>query len=504
MGQKDSSIPSAPEGGSKIKPVAVIDVGSNSVRLVVYSGLTRTPIPLHNEKVICALGKGLEKTGQLNSDGVGMAFDTVARYVRIARSLGVENIDTLATAAVRDAEDGAAFAKALEKRCDIKVQILTGKQEARRSALGVLCGIPDADGVVADLGGGSLELVEIGNGEMSEHTTLPLGLLRLTEAADGDRTKALSIINKALDKHKWVSKAKDKTLFAVGGAWRSLARVCIAQMDYPLHVLDNFTLDRAQAISLFDVISRLSPKSLEQIKGISRGRLATLPLGAAVLERLLEINKPRVLVFSIYGMREGQFFKSLPEAVRKQDPLISLTEEIARGAGRAPAAGHETFEWMSPLFKDESPRQKKLRLAACLLRDVWWSEHPDYRAEQAFLRVLRLPYLGLGHEDRAGLALALYYRYGSGPAKPIIKQAHTLLPDSRIHRVQTIGLTLRLAYALSAGAPGVLKKTSLKIAGGNLVLTVPDSDPLFRAGPYLRRVKRIADHLGLEGRVERI
>jgi exopolyphosphatase/guanosine-5'-triphosphate,3'-diphosphate pyrophosphatase len=504
MGQKDSSAASARDAESKIKPVAVIDVGSNSVRLVVYSGQTRTPIPLHNEKVICALGKGLEKTGFLNADGVGMAFDTVARYVRIARSLGVERIDTLATAAVRDAEDGAAFAKALEKRCDVKVQILTGKQEARRSALGVLCGIPDADGVVADLGGGSLELVQIGGGEMSEHTTLPLGLLRLTEASDGDRAKALSIITKALDKHKWVSKAKDKTLFAVGGAWRSLARVCIAQMDYPLHVLDNFTLDRAQAISLFDVISRLSPRSLEQIKGVSRGRLATLPLGAAVLEQLLEINKPRVLVFSIYGMREGQFFKSLPDNVRKQDPLISLAEEIAHGAGRSTAAGHETFDWMSPLFKDESFRQKKLRRAACLLRDVWWTEHPDYRAEQAFLRVLRLPYLGLGHEDRAGLALALYYRYGSSPSEPVIKQAHALLPESRVHRVQTIGLTLRLAYALSAGAPGVLKKTSLKIASGSLVLTVPESDPLFKGGSYHRRVKRIADHLGLEGRVEQV
>jgi len=503
MGQKDSASPSATEAASR-RPVAVIDVGSNSVRLVVYSGLTRTPIPLHNEKVICALGKGLELTGQLSSEGVSMAFDTVARFVKLARSLGAERIDTLATAAVRDAEDGAAFAKALEKRCDIKVQILTGKQEARRSALGVLCGIPDADGVVADLGGGSLELVKVGGGDMSEHTTLPLGLLRLTEASNGDRGKAISLINKALDKHEWVARAKNKTLFAVGGAWRSLARVCIAQMGYPLHVLDNFTLVRPQAIGLFDVISRLSPKSLEQIKGVSRSRLATLPLAAAVLERLLEINKPQSLVFSIYGMREGQFFKSLPDALRKQDPLISLAEEIARSAGRSTAAGHETFAWMDGLFKSESPKQKKLRLAACLLRDVWWTEHPDYRAEQAFLRVLRLPFLGLGHEDRAGLALALYYRYGSAPSEPTIKQAHALLEESRIHRVQTIGYALRLAYALSAGAPGVVKKTSIKIEAGKLVLTVPDREPLFKGGPYARRLRRLADHMGLDDRIDRV
>ncbi|MBX7198214.1 MAG: Ppx/GppA family phosphatase [Rhodospirillaceae bacterium] len=500
MGSKDASEDRADTGPRK--PVAVIDIGSNSVRLVAYNGMTRTPIPLHNEKVICALGKGLERSGALNSDGVGMAFNTVSRFVEIARALGAERIDALAAAAVRDARDGAAFAKALEKRCDIKVQILTGKQEARRSALGVLCGTPDAEGVVADLGGGSLELVQIGHGEMNDHTTLPLGLLRLSEASDNDRAKAIGIINKALDKHKWISSAKDKTLYAVGGAWRALARVCIAQMDYPLHVLDNFALDRAHAIRLFDVIARLSAKSLEQIKGVSRSRLVNLPLAAAVLERLLEITKPKSVVFSIYGMREGQFYKSLPDHIRKQDPLVSLAEEIARSSGRNPQVGHETCEWMTPLFKDESARQRKLRLAACLMRDVAWTEHPDYRAEQAFLKVLRLPFLGLDHEDRAGLALAMYYRYASEPSEPIIEQAHALLDNSRIHRVRTAGLALRLTYALSAGAPGVLKRTSIRIEGGKLVLTMPEDDPMLTAAPYARRLKRLADHLGLGERVD--
>jgi len=479
------------------KPVAVIDIGSNSVRLVVYNGQTRTPIPLHNEKAMCALGKGLEKSGLLNPDGVKMAVETVARYVTIARALGARNIDALATAAVRDAADGKAFAEMLSKRTKVDIQILSGKQEAGRSALGVLCGIPDAEGIVADLGGGSLELVKVGRGRMSEHTTLPLGLLRLSEAAEGDRGKALAIIDRALARHKWVTQQRDQTLYAVGGAWRSLARVCIAQMNYPLHVLDNFSLEPQQAISLFDVISRLGQRSLEQIRGVSRARLATLPLAAAALERLLEVARPRALVFSIYGMREGQFFKDLPADVRKQDPIVSLSEEMARAAGRAPEAGHETFKWMSGLFKDEGAKQKKLRLAACLLRDVWWTEHPDYRAEQAFLRVLRLPFLGLGHEDRAALALALYYRYQSEASAPIIEQAHALLADTRIHKIQTVGLAMRLAYTLSAGAPAWVSRTSLKIDGDKLVLRVPGRNPMFHGGSFDRRLKRLADHLGL-------
>jgi exopolyphosphatase/guanosine-5'-triphosphate,3'-diphosphate pyrophosphatase len=486
------------------RPFGVIDIGSNSVRLVVYSGHTRTPIPLHNEKAICALGKGLEKTGCLNSDGVKMAFDTLARFVKIAEALNCDRLDVLATAAVRDAIDGKEFASAVEKRCGVKVQVLTGKQEAKRSALGVLCGIPDAEGVVADLGGGSLELVHIAKGEMSEHTTLPLGLLRLAEASEGDRNKAVGIINRALDKHKWVAgRAKDQSLYAVGGAWRALARVCIAQMNYPLHVLDNFTLDRQHALSLFDVISRQGQRSLEQIKGVSKSRLQNLPMAAAVLERLIEITKPKSIVFSIYGMREGQFFKVMPDSLRKQDPLVGIAEEMAKSAGRDPAVGHETFDWMAPIFPDETPKQRRLRLTACILRDAWWMEHPDYRGEQAFLRVLRLPFLGLGHEDRAGLALAMFYRYGGEEASPIIKQAHQLLEDARVARVRAIGLALRLAYALAPGATGILKKAKLSVQNKTLILTLNGGEPLFSSGAFVKRLERLANHLGYACRIDR-
>ncbi len=485
------------------RPFGIIDIGSNSVRLVVYAAHTRTPIPLHNEKAICALGKGLEKTGFLNSDGVKMAFDTLGRFVKIAQALNCDRLDVLATAAVRDAIDGKEFANAVEKRCGVKVQILTGKQEAKRSALGVLCGIPDAEGVVADLGGGSLELVHIAKGDMSEHTTLPLGLLRLTEASEGDRSKAIGIINRALDKHKWVAgRAKDQSLFAVGGAWRALARVCIAQMNYPLHVLDNFTLERQHALSLFEVIARQGQRSLENIKGVSKSRLANLPMAAAVLDRLIEITKPKNIVFSIYGMREGQFFKVMPDSLRKQDPLIGLAEDMALKAGRDPAVGHETFDWMTPIFTDETPKQSRLRLTACILRDAWWMEHPDYRGEQAFLRVLRLPFLGLGHEDRAGLALVMFYRYGGEDAASIIKQAHQLLEDSRIFRVRAIGLALRLAYALSPGATGILKRAKLSVQNKTLVLTLNSNEPLFSSGAFPKRLERLAQHLGFAHRID--
>ena len=484
------------------KPVGIIDIGSNSVRLVVYSGVMRTPIPIYNEKSICALGRDLEFTGKLNPDGVDQALNTLQRFTALADAMGLDRLDVLGTAAIRDATDGADFVTAVKKRTDLAIKVLSGKQEAKRSALGVLCGIPGADGMVADLGGGSLELVDVRDSNFDHHATLPLGTLRLAAISENDPSQGIVIINQYLDEQTWIPGIEGRSVYAVGGAWRALARVCIAHMNYPLHVLDNFTLTRPQAVSLFGLIAHLSPQTLERIRGVDKSRLPTLPLAAMMLERLLETGKPDSLVFSIYGMREGQFFRDLPERLKAEDPLISAAEELCRSSGRDPRTGYETFKWLSPLFPDETQAQEKLRLAACLLRDVYWSEHPDYRAEQAFLRVLRLPFMGLEHEDRASLALALFYRYRTDDTTPIIDQAHSMLDVDHFRRVRTVGLGLRLAYALTGGTPGILQKAGLEMDETTVVLSLPSKEPVFSSGSYPKRLSRLASHLDRDHKVE--
>ena len=496
-----------PDGSSTLaarhKPVGVIDIGSNSVRLVIYSGVMRTPIPIYNEKAICALGRDLESTGKLNPEGVDKALSTLQRFTALSGLMGLDRLDVLGTAAIRDATDGPSFVTEVKDRTGLSIKVLSGKQEAKRSALGVLCGIPDADGMVADLGGGSLEIVDVRNGRFDHHATLPLGTLRLAEVSKNDAAQSLAVINQHLEQQTWIPGVKGRSIYAVGGAWRALARVCIAHMNYPLHVLDKFTLTSPQAISLFGLISHFSLQTLEKIRGIDKSRLSTLPLAALMLERLLRIGQPETLVFSIYGMREGQFFKDLPEQLKAEDPLISASEELCRASGRDPKTGHEAFQWLSPLFPDETKAQSKLRLAACLLRDVCWSEHPDYRAEQAFLRVLRLPFVGLEHEDRAGLALALFYRYRTDDTTPIIDQAHVMLNEESNHRVQTIGLGLRLAYALTGGTVGILNKAGLTMTDSSVILTVPENQPVFSSGSHPKRLTRLANHLSRKAEIER-
>ena len=477
--------------------VAIVDIGSNSIRLVVYNRIARSPVAIFNEKAVCALGQGLGESGRLNPDGLDEAIATLARFIRLARAMGIPSPHVLATAAVRDASDGPDFVEHVKRRCSVDVTVLSGREEAELAAMGVLCSTPDADGTVADLGGGSLELVALTHGALSgPYGTFPLGVLRLSDACDGDRDRASGIIDSHLATADWCAQGRGRPLYAVGGAWRAIARLCIAQTGHPLHVLDNYTLERPDALRLIDLISRQSRKSLEKIPGLSKRRLPHLPMAALVLEKLLAKIEPSKLVFSVYGMREGQFYKSLPPDIRAQDPLLAACTEMARTASRFPEHGQEMLDWMSPLFPNEPAARARLRYAACLLSDVFWNEHPDYRGEQAFLRVFRLPFMGLGHQDRASLALAVHSRYQGETELPQAEAANQLLNEEEQRHARIVGLALRLGHSISGGVPGLLRTTRLIPRGEVLMLDVPKIEPAFSTDLNERRYDRLARAAG--------
>ncbi|KAA5605689.1 exopolyphosphatase [Roseospira marina] len=481
-------------------PVGIIDIGSNSVRLVVYRGGARIPVPLFNEKAVCALGQGLGASGHLNPEGRALALAAVGRFVALGVAMGVERLHVLATAAVRDATDGAAFVRELEQANRITVTVLDGPDEARRAALGVQCAVPCAEGVVADLGGGSLDLCRIAERTFTDVASFPLGLLRLEEASGGGvRADAERILDDALAEAPWLRQGNGQSLYAVGGAWRALARVCMARMSYPLRVLDNFTLPTLDAAAMLDEIAGTPPKEFAQVPGLSKKRMAALPLAAVALDRLVRIVRPRRVVFSVYGVREGQFMAGLPDDLREQDPLLASMTVMARQAGRFRAHGDEVADWMAPLFPAEPPELRRLRLAVCIIGDIFWSEHPDYRAEQAFHRVLRLPFMGLDHRDRAALALSVYHRYGGSLDADLVQRAESLLDDpARARRTRIIGAALRLAHTLSGGAPGVVGQTRLERApAGSVTLTLPAGNPLFDGRFIQRRMEKLGRALDL-------
>jgi exopolyphosphatase/guanosine-5'-triphosphate,3'-diphosphate pyrophosphatase len=481
--------------------VAVIDIGSNSLRLVVYDAPRRAAHTLLNEKVMCGLGRGLERTGKLNAEGVALATENLQRFVALARAAGAARIDVLATAAVRDAEDGAVFVNDVEKRFAIRVRVLPGSEEGRLSALGVLSGIPDATGLVGDLGGGSIELAAIGNGKVGSVATLPIGPLRLVEEAN-DEKDLKEIIDRHLESVTWLGKIEQPRFYAVGGAWRAIARIHMEQQRYPLHIIQAYTLPRNEAQNFLDVMARQSRKSLEKISTISRKRLEVVPLAARILARILRRIGAKELVFSATGLREGHLYSIMDSAQQRVDPLLAACAKEARDNPRFGEDAEALVAWSTPLFPKEPARWLRLRRAAALLGDIAWQDHPDYRADQALRHALYMPVGGLDHVERAFLAAALSARYG-GNASPDTVPPFRLLDDETRDTARAAGLALRLAYTLTGGVPGLLEGSALKLTEGKLTLSLVSDHSLLAGEAVQRRLDALARVLGKTSELRR-
>ncbi|MBC8158211.1 MAG: hypothetical protein H8E94_02655 [Alphaproteobacteria bacterium] len=484
--------------------IGVIDIGSNTVRLVIYEAPTRLPFPLFNEKAQCGLGRSMARTGRLDERGVEAALHALGRFVLLAEATGVDHLELVATAAVREAEDGPQFVADVEKRFGVKVDVIDGAEEAQLAARGVLSGVPDADGLLGDLGGGSLDLVVLEKGDFGRTETFPLGHLRL---AEGGRTPAEASQMAAgyLENEKWLDKISGRNLYALGGSWRAVASVILDRLDWPLHVIDNFTISPEEVLDRLDFVSRIDPKSWPRSGGISRRRVGSLPFAASALEMLIRRTQPAQVVFSAFGMREGRMLTCLPDDVRHQDPLIAGCAGHAERSGRFSLHGEEITAWMEPLFAngngDVDASGVRLRTAASLLSDISWSVHPDYRDENAFQRVLRLPFAGLSHEDRVELALSVFVRYGGDLSSNILSRPMSLLGERESMRAVTVGRALHLAHTLSGGAPGLLSKTRLRRKRNRVVLYLGKDAALFQSEAVERRLDRLAKSMDMKPRI---
>lgn len=481
--------------------VGVVDIGSNSVRLVVYDGGGRNPAAMFNEKVLAGLGRRLSSTGRLDGDGLKSAYAAIERFTALARVMGVRHLDIVATAAVRDAEDGADFVTRASEIAGHQVRVLSGQEEAYFSAEGVISAIPDADGLVGDLGGGSLEVVLVGGGQVGAQATLPLGPLRLAEVAQGDRAKACAVIDQALAGLPWLDQVKGRSFYAVGGAWRALAKIHMAQVSYPLRVLHHYRILRGDVRDMSRVISNLSRESLERISGLSRRRLDTLPLAALILDRVLKATKPRDVVFSSYGLREGLLYSRLPTRERDLDPLIETATQMGARMGRFAEHGDEMARWTAGLFADETPAEERLRRVACHLSDIGWRGHPDYRAQQSLFEILRGPFVGIDHPGRAQVALAIYARYDGDIEAGACRQASAVLDEREVLRARVLGGALRLGHVLTGGTPGIVHDCPLTVEGDALVLRLAPRHAGLDGEVVQRRLGAIGRLLGLATRV---
>jgi exopolyphosphatase / guanosine-5'-triphosphate,3'-diphosphate pyrophosphatase len=459
---------------------------------------------------MCGLVRGIATTGRLDTAGLTPALVNLRRFSEIARAVGVEHLAVLATAAVRDASDGHAFADEVARDCRVTVKILEGAEEARLSAIGVLAGIPEADGIVGDLGAGSIELVEVGPvvsecggaGEIGRGISLPLGPLRLAQLGDTPRSVAESI-ERAFAAAPLAQAAGGRGLYLVGGASRAIARLHMEHMGYPLHIVHQYGLGRGEAEDFFDLVGRLSRKTLERIVSIPKKRLETVPLAAFILRQLIAVVAPRRIVFSAFGLREGYAWGLLPTTERRQDPLLAACAAIARKESRFKPDGEQLQAWTSPLFPNLGDYSRRLHQVAGWLSDIAWSEHPDYRAEEAFTRTLRLPLPAISHPERAFVAAVLHTRYGGSTDHPVRDATAALIEPRAAGEVRILGLALRLAYTLCGGAIQLLSETRIGRDGGSLILQVP-AGGLFGGETVQRRLDALGRALGLSAILRRV
>jgi exopolyphosphatase/guanosine-5'-triphosphate,3'-diphosphate pyrophosphatase len=485
--------------------VAIIDIGSNAVRLVVYDGLNRAPFRIHSERAICNLGADLGTTGSLNPDSVKKALNSIRRFSGLLAAMKVANIRAVATAAVRDAKDGKDFIDTVQKEFGLTVTVIDGEEEARLSALGVVANGPGGGNIViGDYGGGSLELIVVENSLVRHKASLPLGSHRLL--AEKGRAARVEMIVRHLDSAGFLKDYAGLDFYAMGGAWRSMATAHMNMVHCPLRVLDHYQIGGKKAAEFAGIVARQNPAALEKTMGMSQKRLRDMSVAALTMEQLFEKIRPRQLIFSGTGLREGLLFDQLPPAAHKQDALIAGCAKIALKISRFDdlKAFMILAQWMTPLFAGQDAAFMRLLEASCLLSDTGWFEHEDYQAEHAFQRILVMPFYAIDHTGRAFLAMTQYVRY-KGYTKRIdevTKPAQKLLADRTIDLAATIGLAQRMGYLLTGGALGLLRQTELKVTQKQLILKLNEQADTLNADIIRDALKTLAERMGLEAVVE--
>jgi exopolyphosphatase/guanosine-5'-triphosphate,3'-diphosphate pyrophosphatase len=463
----------APRSGGAYQPLAVVDIGSNSVRLVIYEGPWRHAHALHNEKAICAIGRNMVSAGHLDKEGMEYALEILVRFRALCEGHGVNDVGAVATAAARDASNGREFVREAEKALGHPIRILSGEDEAKIAAEGTLAGIPQADGLVADLGGGSLDMVKVKDGKTGAAATLPFGPLRLMDLSEGNLNKARNAVEKGLEKLDFANGLKGRALYAVGGIWRALAHVDMDRQAYPLRVLHHYVMPAKRAVQLCRVVAGLGRKSLEKMAAVPKRRAEALPYGALVMEEMIQGFSLKEVVVSAYGLREGVLQRKLSPEEAVKDPLVESARELNAREARTPAHAAELFAWMTPLFPKETDADRRIREAACFFSDIGWRRHPDDRAMGSFTQVLRGAYGGADHQERAVMASAVYYRYAGEDDFPEDSGIGALLGEEGLEHALKVGLAARLAFGISSAIEGELSSTQLHLTKDTLALEAP-------------------------------
>ncbi|MEL6521018.1 MAG: Ppx/GppA family phosphatase [Pseudomonadota bacterium] len=464
------------EGGEAqaLSRFGVIDVGSNSVRLVIFDGAARSPAYFYNEKVMCGLGRDMGETGKLHPEGRERARAAIRRFVILAEGMGIRTLNTVATAAVRAASDSAEFRADVLRDTGLDIHVVDGAEEARLSAQGVLLGWPKARGLVCDIGGSSLELAAVGDATVGPRMSTPLGPLRLAKKS-GERKRQIAKWMEALSQE---IEPHDR-LYLVGGSWRAVARLDMVRRGYPLAVLHDYRMSPRAVRHTLDWIKGQDLEELRQRADLSSARISLVPLAGEVLRRLVLQFKVKEIITSSYGIREGMLYEQMTPKLRACDPLLEACRDSEARNARLPGFGDTLYSFIAPVFARARAPQALIK-AACLLHDVSWRAHPDYRAEVCFDNATRGNLGGIDHGGRIFLGLALLHRYRNARPGNRIEPLLDLLDPVLQREAEILGRAMRFGAMFSVCAPDRLGSLNFRPKRRELELVLPpDSADLY-------------------------
>jgi exopolyphosphatase/guanosine-5'-triphosphate,3'-diphosphate pyrophosphatase len=493
FGRKFSKLPKR-----ALKRVGVVDVGSNSIRLVVFDGAARSPAYFYNEKVMAGLGQDMARTGRLNPAGIERGFSTLKRFAALAKSMDIEPLTCVATAAVREAEDGPAFQARVEKETGLKLWVIDGQEEARLSAQGVLLGWPDAKGLVCDIGGNSLELAVVNKGKVGKRVTSQLGPFRLQQVAPEDLQAHIAGILANLVEQVGTGHER---IYLVGGSWRAIARLDMERSTYPMTVLHEYRMTPDAVRKTVKWIEDHDLNTLRSKVGISSSRMELVPLASQVLSQLIDVFAPSELAVSSYGIREGLLYEHMSTTLRRRDPLLEAARFTEKQMARLPGFGKKLYQFLLPLFPGLSPERERLMHAACLLHDTAWRAHPDYRAEACFDNVTRANMAALSHPERIYLGLALLHRYRNNRAQVQMAPLFELLGDEEILAAEILGKAMRFGAMFAIEDPS--NAASFRyVPGKSLDLHLTRTGRALMGEVALSRFQSLCKSMKIEGRVK--
>ena len=483
------------------KREAVIDLGSNSIRMLIYEDFEKSQIPIFNEKAVCSLGNSLELTGKLDPLGVQYSISVLERFKNILNNSKVNSVNIFATAAVRDAKDGPYFKSVVEKIFDNEIEVLTGEQEAERSALGVILGFEKVNGIVADLGGGSLELAKVKNGVIEKKASLPIGILRLFNRPKKKKSKKISdIISENLSSVNWLKKTKVKNLYVVGGVWRTLLKADIFLKKYPLNVLHQYQLTGEDALSLCHRLDDKKKLSSLKVDQITKSRTNYVPIATNILKQLLLLTAPEKLLCSISGVREGTLITKSGYKLTEQDLLDNFIEYSAFRTGDYGENYLKYYNFIKDIFSDNENFPTRLLKPTCSLSNMDWGLGAYQKAELVFAQILNTPALSLSHSDRIKIALAGFWRHCSVKYYPD-RDYVSLLSNNEILIARQVGAALRLASGIAAISTIFLDNLSLTKKGNTIIFSVPNQHSQIVTKSVQKRLKSLSKEMDADFKI---